>query len=301
MITGDPKVTRRANHEPWPEVKRNPISDPPQGSAYRGREWDIRPAQNGWHEPLRKSSRDGRNRVSSREAPSVSEHASTATLHSSDGVKPYNGRQGTRYLSEKRPEERHQVVEGEIVVPAIGGLSINDFRAREPRNDLGRQRHDSLTRPSYRMSIENDREKRYTLQDEEIDFNTGDSENRQRNTDRYRDTQPRRSSFYEDRQMRKGARRVLIDDLDSVTGTQHVIRDPKEPLSTRSQSLKQSERSRRIREIGQKEAADEQATFRRQRSIEHLDLVEENDEEHEVKEQTDMRRTRHPRERYEGT
>lgn len=235
------------------------------------------------------------------DVPSVVGHTSVATVRSSDGIRPYRDtRHGLQELPKRYPDERGREVVNEVVVPAMGGLKIEDHRPRRVENDFGKPKgsYEGLARRSYHAGPKEDTPERNDFPDKGFDLIVDRDGNRSKEYPRYSNSKSRPQSLHSDRPPKARNRKVLIDDLDSVTGSHHVVRDPKEPLSTRSMSLKDRERSRRIREIGRREVAEEQASFRRQRSLEHLDLVREADEELELNEGSTTRRSYRPRKHY---
>ncbi|KAL9624460.1 MAG: hypothetical protein Q9160_001423 [Pyrenula sp. 1 TL-2023] len=292
----------RVYYEPRPIATLEPHRGQTDGTAPSKYNQEIILDRDSERESSRNYPAHAGERLSSRQMPSVLGHPkNVATIRSFDGVKPYHDtRQGPLELPKKYLDERDREAVNEIVVPAMGSLKIEDHRHRRVENDSGRQKvsYEGPTRRSYHAGIKEDTPERNDFPDKGFDLIVDRDGNRFREYAKYGDSKPRSSSFLSDRPAKARNRKVLIDDLDSVAGSHHVVRDPKEPLSTRSQSLKESERSRRIREIGQREVAEEQASFRRQRSMEHLDLVREDDEGIELNEGSTTRRSYRPRKHY---
>lgn len=296
------KEARHVYHEPRTVAKRNSVANSPYGFGSQKHHRDVSPNSDSLQKPSRQYPHSKSDLTSSYREPSGIERTNTATIHSSDGVKPHvDSRKGTRYLANRYPEDRRRDGLDEIVVPGISSLRVDNYQARRPENKFERDDcpSDGARRQRYQTNSEDDHSKRYDYPDKGVIFSVNENDNHVGKVGRYTNEKPRQYPSKDDRPARKRDRRVLIDDLDSVTGTQHVIRNPQDPLSTRRQGLRQSERSRRIREIGRKEAAEEQAAFRRQKSIEHLDLVREDDEDNEPIGKVDTRGSHHPRGHYD--
>ncbi|KAL9107240.1 MAG: hypothetical protein Q9227_007864 [Pyrenula ochraceoflavens] len=174
------------------------------------------------------------------------------------------------------PQDSKRTYSDEIGMPPIDELELSDHGSKHGSQGSGRfSVQDERYYRSELGSFKGDPYPLYRAEDQESEYVVERPAVRSKKLREPFTTDKQSRPYYVEKRLKAADRQVLFDEKDSVSGTQPVVRHPRDPV--RRASTSQNERSRRLQEYADREEAEEQEVFRRAKFRESPKYVDEDE------------------------